>query len=147
MHPILAFDRTFVRFHRWIYRWSRGWIGHRLAIVPSLLLRSTGRRSGEPRDSILLYTADGDGYVVVASNYGGDRPPAWLFNVQANSSVEIWVGHHHYPAVAEVLEPGDSAYSRIWELVNSKNSGRYDRYQLRTSRAIPLIRLAPVSMT
>jgi deazaflavin-dependent oxidoreductase (nitroreductase family) len=142
MHPLLAFDRAFVRFHRWVYLWSRGWIGHRLAIVRSLLLRSTGRRTGQQRDSILLYTKDGDGYVVVASNYGGDRAPAWFHNVRATPSVEIWVGHRHLAASAQVVEPGEADYARLWELVNAKNGGRYDRYQKRTERPIPLVRLA-----
>src|SRR5690349_20450013 len=52
--------------------------------LPSLLLTTTGRRSGLPRTQTLLYATDGDGYVVVASNWGQPHHPAWSLNLLDN---------------------------------------------------------------
>lgn len=112
--------------------------------VPTLLLRSTGRRSGARRCNALVYAADGADYVLVASNGGSDRAPGWLFNVRAKPEVEIQIGRARSPGVARTLEPGDEDYERLWRLVNDKNRGRYDVYQQGTSRPIPLVVVSPV---
>jgi deazaflavin-dependent oxidoreductase (nitroreductase family) len=64
-------------------------VGQRLIGVPCLLLRTTGRKSGTVRTSALVYARDGEDYLLVASNGGADRPPGWLFNIQAEPKVEI----------------------------------------------------------
>ena len=131
-----------LRVHQAIYEGTKGLLGHRLIGVPSLLLRTTGRRTGEPRTSALVYAKDGDRYVVVASNGGSDRPPGWLHNVRAKPDVEIQVGRRRMPATARVIERGDPDYEYLWTLVNAGNSGRYDRYQQQTERPISLVTLA-----
>jgi F420H(2)-dependent quinone reductase len=109
--------------------------------VPTLLLRTTGRRTGASRTNALVYAEDGDQYVVVASNGGKDSSPGWLFNARANPSVEIQVAKSRTPGTAQVLEPEDQDYERLWRLVNDNNHDRYDRYQSETSRPIPLVLL------
>jgi deazaflavin-dependent oxidoreductase (nitroreductase family) len=111
--------------------------------VPCLLLRTTGRRTGRTRTSALVYARDGNDYVVVASLGGSDHPPAWLHNVRAEPSVGVQVGRRRLPAVATVVERGDTDFDRLWRAVNDVNRGRYDRYQAKTDRPIPLVRLAP----
>jgi deazaflavin-dependent oxidoreductase (nitroreductase family) len=111
--------------------------------VPTLLLRTTGRRSGAERTNALVYASDGGEYVVVASNGGDDRGPGWLFNVRAEPEVEIQVAQARMPGTARVLEPGDQDYDRLWRLVNENNRDRYDGYQAKTSRPIPLIVVSP----
>lgn len=131
--------------HQRIYERTDGWIGHHLIGVPCLLLRTTGRKSGQTRTAALVYARDGDGYVLVASNGGADRPPGWLFNIEADRAVEIQVGRNRRQAAARIVRSPDADYPRLWKLVNDKNFGRYDRYQARTSRPIPLVVVTPAA--
>lgn len=133
----------FLHLHQAIYEATDGRAGHRLLGVPCLLLRTTGRQTGKSRASALVYARDGEDYVVVASLGGADRPPGWLHNVRARPQVCVQVKRQRFPAVAEVIEPGDDVYDRLWQLVNQDNGGRYDRYQARTRRPIPVVRLTP----
>ena len=82
-----ALQLAYLRLHQAVYQRTRGRIGHRLAGSPSLMLRTTGRRSGSPRTAVLTYARDGADFVLVASNDGQDRPPAWFLNVGANPAV------------------------------------------------------------
>jgi deazaflavin-dependent oxidoreductase (nitroreductase family) len=132
-----------LKLHQFLYERSDGRLGHRVLGVPTLLLRTTGRRSGSERTNALVYAKDGSEYVVVASNGGDDRGPGWLFNVRAEPAVEIQVGQARMPGVARVLEPGDQGYERLWRLANENNHDRYDGYQSKTSRRIPLIVVSP----
>jgi deazaflavin-dependent oxidoreductase (nitroreductase family) len=129
--------------HQRIYERTDGRLGHRLIGVPSLLLRTTGRRTGLTRTSALVYARDGDGYVLVASRGGSDSPPGWLHNVGAEPAVDIQVGRARWPAIARVVHAGDADYARLWKLVNDKNYGRYARYQTRTERKIALVVVTP----
>jgi deazaflavin-dependent oxidoreductase (nitroreductase family) len=133
-----------LRVHQAIYETSGGRIGHRLLGVPCLLLRTTGRRTGRRRVAALVYSRDGDAYLVVGSLGGSDRAPGWLHNVRARPEVEVQVGRERFPALAAVVERGDPGFDRLWRLVNEGNGGRYERYQARTDRPIPVVRLVPL---
>lgn len=133
----------FLRFHQAVYQGSRGFVGHRMIGVPSLLMTSVGRRTGKSRTAALVYAKDDEAYVVVASNGGADAPPGWLHNVRSEPSVEIQIGRKRFGAIAEVIEAGDARYPGLWKLVNARNHGRYDRYQSNTTRSIALVRLTP----
>jgi deazaflavin-dependent oxidoreductase (nitroreductase family) len=138
----MSLQTAFLRLHQAIYERTDGRIGHRLIGVPSLILRTTGRRSGLTRAAVLAYGSDAGSYVVVASNGGQDRPPAWLHNVRANPEVEIQVGRRRAAGRARIVEAGDPDYPRLWRLVNAVNHGRYDGYQRLTERPIALVVLA-----
>jgi deazaflavin-dependent oxidoreductase (nitroreductase family) len=130
--------------HRWLYEWTGGRIGHRLpGGVRAALLQTTGRKTGRPRTVPLAYFRDGADYVFVASNNGADRPPAWLLNAAARPEVALQVGRVHLPGTARVVPAGDPDHARLWRLANDQNHGRYDRYQARTSREIPVLVVAP----
>lgn len=131
--------------HQAIYDLSDGRLGQHTLGVPCLLLRTTGRRTGKTRTAALLYARDGQDYVVVASLGGSDRPPAWLQNVRADPHVGVQVGRERLAAVATVVERSEADYARLWRAVNDVNRGRYDAYQAKTSRPIPLVRLTPVA--
>ena len=107
-------------------------VGH--APFPSL---SASRTNG------LVYARDSEDYLVVASNGGADRPPAWLHNVRAEPDVEIQVGREHRPATARIIESSDPSYERLWKLVNEHNRDRYTAYQQKTTRPIPVIAITP----
>jgi F420H(2)-dependent quinone reductase len=129
--------------HEEIYKRTGGRVGHRMLGVPTLLLRTTGRRSGVTRTNSLVYARDGDDLLVVASNGGADRAPAWLHNLRAHPDVEIQIGRERRPATARIVEPSDADYERLWKLVNAGNRDRYSAYQRRTTRPIPVVALTP----
>ncbi len=132
-----------LRFHEMLYKRTDGRIGHRMIGVPTLLLRTTGRRSGQTRTNGLVYAEDGADYLVVASNGGADRPPAWLHNLRADPEVGIQIGRERQQGRARVVEPPDPDYDRLWKIVNENNQDRYSAYQDQTERPIPVIALTP----
>jgi deazaflavin-dependent oxidoreductase (nitroreductase family) len=136
-------QRAYLRLHQWAYERSGGWIGHRMTGTPSLLLRTTGRRSGQPRTAALIYGRDGDDYVLVASNHALDRPPAWQLNIEAQPRVEVQVARRRFPATARVVEASDPDHARLWAVANHANRDRYSGYQTRTSRPIPIVVVTP----
>ncbi|MCH9722570.1 MAG: nitroreductase family deazaflavin-dependent oxidoreductase [Actinomycetia bacterium] len=136
--------RLFVRTHDAVYQRTRGWIGHRIPGAPnSLLLHTVGARTGMPRTNSLSYARDGDDYLVVASNGGDPRAPGWYHNLRARPSVEINIGPRRFPVTATAVLKDDPDYARLWRIVNANNADRYEDYQARTTRPIPVIRLRP----
>lgn len=126
--------------YQWVYEKTDGrftW----LAGLPVLLLRTIGRKSGEERTAALVYLRDGDNLVVVASNGGSDRSPGWFFNLQKNPEVGVQIGRHRTRMRARIADPQERA--RLWPLVNRNNSNRYDGYQAKTKRQIPIVILSP----
>ena len=132
-----------LRVHEKIYKATDGRVGHRLLGVPTLLLRTTGRRSGVTRTNGLVYASDGGDYLVVASKGGSDQPPAWLLNLEANPEVEIQIGRKRQKASSRSVEPTDPDYARLWKIVNENNGDRYTAYQSETSRPIPVVVITP----
>jgi deazaflavin-dependent oxidoreductase (nitroreductase family) len=130
-----------LRVHQKLYEVTGGLVGHRLLGVPTLLLRTTGARSGLTRTNALVYARDGDRYLVVASKGGADQAPGWLHNLRKNSTAEIQIGRRRHRATAEIIDSGEPDYARVWRIVNENNAGRYDEYQARTGRAIPVVAL------
>jgi deazaflavin-dependent oxidoreductase (nitroreductase family) len=111
--------------------------------VPTLLLRTTGRRSRAVRTNSLVYAPDGGGYLLVPSNGGADRPPAWLHNLRADPDVEIQIARRRQKARARIVEPSDPDYERLWRIVNDGNHDRYTAYQQQTARPIPVVVVTP----
>jgi deazaflavin-dependent oxidoreductase (nitroreductase family) len=134
---------AYLRLHQALYRRTGGLVGHRLAGSPSLLLHTKGRRSGSPRTAVLIYARDGADFVLVASNDGQDRPPAWFLNVAASPAVGVQVARRRADGRARVVEQGDADYPRLWRLANDGNHRRYEGYQRRTTRPIPLVVVTP----
>lgn len=133
-----------LRVHERLYKATDGRIGHRLIGVPTLLLRTTGRRSGVTRTNGLVYARDSADYLVVASKGGADQAPAWLLNLEAKPEVEIQIGRKRQKGRCKVVEPSDPDYARLWKIVNENNGDRYTAYQKSTSRPIPVVVITPV---
>ena len=132
-----------LRVHEKLYKATDGRVGHSMIGVPTLLLRTTGRKSGATRTNALVYARDGGDYLVVPSNGGAPKNPAWLHNVRATPDVEIQIGRERQPATARVVEPSDPEYGRMWQIVNENNKDRYTAYQEKTSRPIRVVALTP----
>jgi len=139
----MSVQRQVLRVHEAIYKATDGRVGHKMIGVPCLLLRTTGRRSGQTRTNGLVYARDGDDYLVVASKGGADQAPGWYFNLRDKPEVEIQIGRTRRPATARIVEPSNPDYARLWKIVNENNHDRYDAYQKLTSRPIPVVALTP----
>lgn len=109
--------------------------------VHTLLLTTTGRRTGTKRRTALIYGRDGDDYVIVASVGGSAKHPAWYLNLDADPNVEIQVGDELYDAVARTTAGDERA--RLWTAMN-EIWPYYDGYQKKTKREIPVVVLTPV---
>jgi len=132
--------------HDKLYKSTDGRIGHRIplpGVAPSLLLHTVGAKTGAHRTNTLSYFPDGGNYYVVASKGGDPKAPGWYHNLKANPDIEINVGPQRFAVTATPLLPDDPDYARLWKLVNDGNSDRYNGYQKRTTRPIPVVRLTP----
>jgi len=127
--------------HQWLYEVSDGRIGASVGGRPMLLLRTVGRRTGQPRTNALLYVRSGAAYVVIASNSGQPRHPGWFHNLSAKPDAEIQVGRRRIPVHTRVAEGDERA--RLWSQADDVNRGRYHVYQSRTEREIPVVVLEP----
>jgi deazaflavin-dependent oxidoreductase (nitroreductase family) len=139
----MSITEQVLRVHDELYKRSGGRFGHKVLGVPTLLLSTTGRRSGKTRVNSLVYARDGGDYLLVASKGGADTHPAWLHNLTADPNVEIQVGREKMKGVARVVRPGDADYDRLWKIVNDGNSDRYNGYQRKTDRPIPVVVVTP----
>jgi deazaflavin-dependent oxidoreductase (nitroreductase family) len=119
------------------YRETDGEYGHDWRRGSStLLLTTTGHRSGEPRTNALIYGRSGEDYVIVASDGGADRPPAWYRNLQANPEVEVQVFADKFRACARDATPDEKP--ELWREMVS-HWPPYDDYQRRTDREIAVV--------
>lgn len=119
-----------------LFRATRGRIGGRFGKARILLLHHVGRRSGVERVAPLIYLADGDDLVVVASKGGVDSHPAWFHNVTAHPQTTVELGGERRAVVARVAN--DEERARLWPLV-VEIYGPYESYQRHTERTIPLV--------
>jgi deazaflavin-dependent oxidoreductase (nitroreductase family) len=104
--------------------------------VPTLLLTTTGRKSGELRRSALIYGQQGPNYLIVASVGGADKHPAWYLNLVANPEVELQVGADVFTARARTAN--DIEKPEVWAIM-TKIWPDYDDYQAKTKRPIPVV--------
>ena len=114
--------------------------GHVWRGVPTLLVTTTGRRSGQRHRTALIYGRDGENYVLVASKGGAAQHPAWYLNLDANPDVEVQVMRDVFPARARTASGAER--DRLWRLM-TQTWPAYDDYQTKTEREIPVVVLEP----
>jgi deazaflavin-dependent oxidoreductase (nitroreductase family) len=132
--------KAFTRIHIALYRRTGGKIGGRFRGSAVLLLTTTGRRSGEPRTTPVMYIDDGNRKAVVASYGGADHHPAWYHNLLAHPEVTVQTGPSVQQMRAEVADPEERA--RLWAPLVAMYP-TYDDYQAKTERQLPVVVLAP----
>ena len=118
------------------YLETEGAVGHEWNGAPTLVLTTTGRKSGQPRRSAMIYGRDGDAHVVIASQGGAPKHPNWYVNLVAEPDVEVQVRGERFQARARTAE-GDER-ERLWALMTSIWPN-FDVYQTRTERRIPVV--------
>lgn len=121
---------------------SRGRVSFLGAIgAPSLLLATTGSKSGLQRTTALLYARDGDRLIVAGSNFGGERHPAWSSNLLKTPNAVVTMRGRSVPALSQLLEgkEAESAYSLMTSL-----APMYQNYRAKTDRDIRVFALKAV---
>lgn len=101
-----------------------------------LILTTRGARSKEDRTTPLVYTRDGDRYVIVASKGGAPTHPHWFHNLKTHPEVTVEVGDQKFKAHATVVDGDD--YERLYQHHASINPGFHD-YRKKTTRKIPVV--------
>ena len=103
---------------------------------PVLILGTTGSRTGEHREAPLVYSRNGDAYVIIASMGGAPRHPAWYFNIVADPRVTVEVDGERFTATARVA--GESERRRLYDQ-HAVTNPTFREYEAKTSRVIPVI--------
>ena len=109
--------------------------------LPHLILTTTGRTTGEPREALLLYAVDGDGWVLIGSNWGQERHPAWSGNLLAEPHATVTIAGVSTPVKASLATADERdrllpALLAVWPA--------YEAYAARASdRELRVFRLAP----
>ena len=135
-------DQLFGQQHVRTYRETGGERGYHWRGTTILLLTTTGRKSGEPRTTPLIYAEDGDRYVIVASKGGAPEHPGWYENLAKDPNVELQVKEEVFPARARTAEGEER--ERLWRKANEVWR-HYDEYQTKTDREIPVVVLERAS--
>ena len=161
MPTVLQFVRSVVspltrtRFFRWFgplalppaeraIGWlTRGKVQLSALLVPSLVLHTTGAKSGAPRDTALMYTPDGHGRAIVAgTSFAQQRHPAWTYNLLAHPDAAITVRGKRMPVRASRI--ADEECDAAWARIESQWPG-YRGYERESGRVVRLFRLQPVA--
>jgi deazaflavin-dependent oxidoreductase (nitroreductase family) len=123
------------------YQETGGEVGYLWNGAPTLLLYTTGRKSGQRRTHALIFGQDGDDYLIIASMGGAPRHPQWYLNLVATPKAEIQVRATRLAVTARAAQaPGER--DRLWKVMTGIWPN-YDTYQTRTDRVIPLVVLSP----
>jgi F420H(2)-dependent quinone reductase len=132
--------KFFMSIYVGLYRLSRGKVGGRMAGTKVLLLTTTGRKSGKTHTAPLGFFDWQGGYVIVASNGGQPKHPAWYHNLKSHPQVTVQMFDQVIPVTAEVLT--GEARAQAWQQVITTAPG-YAGYEKQTTREIPLVLLHP----
>ncbi|HEV6952574.1 MAG TPA: nitroreductase family deazaflavin-dependent oxidoreductase [Promicromonospora sp.] len=124
---------------RALARLSGGRLQVSALLVPSLVLHTTGARSGRRRSTYLMYTPEGRGRAIVAgSAFAQERHPAWTYNLLAHPDATVSLGGRQIPVRATLV--GDDERDAVWALVERQWPG-YRGYERSSGRTVRLFRL------
>ncbi|MCX4473856.1 nitroreductase family deazaflavin-dependent oxidoreductase [Micromonospora sp. NBC_01655] len=135
-----AVARLLVPADRVVGRLTRGRVVA-LGLIPSLVITTTGRRSGLPRSNPLLYVPDGDAYVVIGSNWGQQHQPGWAMNLLARPEAEVDVKGRRVAVRAEVATGAER--DRLWTLLVTEWPAYRTYVERAGGREIRVFRLVP----
>ncbi len=125
---------------KFMLRLSRGWLSTAMQTI--VLMETTGARSGARRETVTMCMPDGNNIVLVGSNWGLERHPAWVFNLRANPAVQIKFRGYVGPMQARELEGEERA--AMWSRLVEYNPP-YAKYAINTDRLLPVVLLERTS--
>jgi deazaflavin-dependent oxidoreductase (nitroreductase family) len=121
-----------------LQRLTGGWLSFgRLAGMSSVLLITTGRKTGQPRRTPLIVVPDGDAFLLVASNFGRPGHPSWSANLIADPQATALIRGHPFPITAKLLTGAERATA--WATATAAWPA-YDDYAVRSGREIRVFR-------
>jgi deazaflavin-dependent oxidoreductase (nitroreductase family) len=123
------------------YKETDGGQGYEWQGTKVLLLTTMGRKSGEPRETPLIFDEHNGAYVIVASKGGAPEHPAWYLNLSDDPEVTVQVKGERFAARARTVGPDERP--ELWKLLN-QSWPAYDEYQQKTDREIPVVALERV---
>jgi F420H(2)-dependent quinone reductase len=126
--------------HRFLDRVSGGRVRTDRAWKPTLWLTTVGRKSGTTRENALIYIEDGPNLVVVASNAGADKNPAWFRNLMASPATSVRIGRDQRSVHARVASEPEAI--ELWPRLDAVNPD-YADYRRQTTRPISIVILEP----
>ncbi len=132
--------QQFTQMHVRAYRATGGRVGRNYKGAPVALVDHVGRKSGKHRTSPLIYMADGDNVVIVASFGGARRDPVWWPNLKASPRTTVQIGSERRDVVARQATAEEK--QRLWPKLVAVYAP-YEAYQRRTERDIPVVLLEP----
>ena len=137
-----TFGKLTSRIHTTVYKVTGGRLGGRIGKAQALLLATTGRKSGQRRETPLFGVEHQTGWAVIASNSGHDKAPDWYHNLMASPEATVQTGRRVTPVVARVVEGNER--QEVWDrlLMAYKD---YAAYQEVTDRILPVIALEPTN--
>jgi deazaflavin-dependent oxidoreductase (nitroreductase family) len=106
-----------------------------------VLLTTTGRRSGRPRTTPMMFHRDGDRILVIASAAGAPNHPHWYLNLVANPSVTVEIGDDRYQARATPATGAE--YTHLWTMIKDSYPFFAD-HEAKANRTIPVVILERV---
>ena len=133
--------RLFNSIHILLFRTTNGMLLGSLAGLPSLLLTTTGRRTGKPRTSALIYLEWENKYLIVASFGGNPKPPAWLLYIKENENVTVHIPGMKLNAKAKVVDY--EIRNVVWPKL-LKFYPSFGKYEELAGRTIPVVILDPL---
>lgn len=119
------------------FRANDGKVGGPFEGAPMLILHTTGAKSGQERESPLVYQPNGDRWVVFGSKGGAPTHPDWFHNLLANPEASIEVGSDTVPVTATVAE-GDE-HTQLWEAQKAAAPGFAEYEAKAQGRVIPVV--------
>ncbi len=134
--------RTFVRAHTWLLLRTDGRPEHLTPRLRCLVLETTGRHSHRRRRVALLYMPDGDGFVILASNFGLEEPPEWWKNLRQTPDPAVQLRGRTVPVRARELRGEER--ERVLERAKAYNR-QWRTYASALHRPLPVIRLEPAA--
>jgi deazaflavin-dependent oxidoreductase (nitroreductase family) len=130
------------RVDRLVSRLSGGRFTTSAGIVPSMVLVTTGARTGQQRETPLATIPDGDSLYVVGSNFAREAHPAWSYNLLADPRATAVYRGRRIPVSARLLDPDEKA--EVWPRLTAIWP-TYDTYEARTARELRVFELRPAA--
>jgi len=134
--------KILTRIHVFLFRASSGKIGRTMNGNPILLLTTTGRKTGKPRTTPLMYVHKDNEYLIAGSDGGANQNPTWISNLNSKPEATIEINGKTIQVKA-VITSGDERdklyenFKALW--VN------FAEYEKKTTRKIPVVRLQPIA--
>jgi len=134
--------KWFMLIHAFFLRLTNGRIGSKLGTQTTLLLETTGRKSGQPRVIPIAYFFHEGKYLLVESNWGKANHAHWYLNLKKHPGAILYVRGQRIPVEAHDVQGEE--YDRLWKFATERHPP-YLRYQEMTKRRIPIVVFLPLN--